>query len=207
MSEREDKKPRFDPYTGELLEENTEDRREENGNIAGNEEPTYEKFVWEPLREVENQQDYTNRNDMVEHLPVMHADNREKSSGTATACLILGILSLLSAVSCCFTIFSIPLAIASIICGALAEKPNNPRDKKRFIGLLMSIISIVVTVLMVIFLIIAMNTVDFYDLEDSIYNEFYDDDYHDHDMDIDDFFDGGQEINEYPSDYGQIQEL
>ncbi len=239
MSEREDKRPKFDPYTGEMIEENTEDgreekesiedrreekeniedRREEKENIErnrGDGEPTYEKFVWESVREEGQQGAYTNH-DTVERFPIVQGDKTEKSNGLATACLVLGILSLLATVSCCFTVFSIPLAIASIICGALAEKPRDSRDKKRFIGFLMSIISIVVTVFMVIFLVIAMNTIDFYDIEDEFYHEFYDDghdyyddeydDGYDYDDDIDDFFDRGQEIEEYPSDYGRMQEL
>lgn len=212
MSEREDKRTKFDPYTGEVIEENTEDRRGKNENIERNREdgePTYEKFVWEPLGEEGLGGAYTNHN-TVERFPIVQGDNRQKSNGLATACLVLGILSLLAAVSCCFTVFSIPLAISSMICGVLAEKPRDSRDKKRFIGFLMSIISIVVTVLMVIFLVIAMNTVDFYDIEDEFYHEFYDDEYddgYDYDDDIDDFFDRGQEIEVYPSDYGRMQEL
>lgn len=233
MSEREENKKKFDPYTGEMLEENVEnmeknvsDRGEdwkgeedkgeewrkdegrdeenreggkekegfqsgENENMAQDEEPTYEKFVWEPMREETQQGD---RNDTVQRLPVVQGNtSKGRSDGLETACLILGILSLLAAVSCCFTIFSIPLAIAAIVCGALAGKPEDSRNKKRFVGFLMSIISIVVTVLMVIFLIfVAISTEDqFYD---EFHHEFFDEDYDDNDIDMDDFFDGGQEV-------------
>lgn len=245
MNKEEDRKQRFDPYTGNPLEENVDERQEERIENE-NQEPTYQKLVWEPLQEKENgkreddsrvnhindnnpqnkdsdlnmqgrKNHYDNsRNDDSRYLDSqggvyqygygseyeqpqkMQRDYVEKSSGLSTACLILGILSVLAAVSCCFTIFSIPLAIASIVCGSLAEKPRNQKDKKRFIGILMSIISIVVTILMVIFLFIMASTIDFDDFED----DFYDDD-----IDIEEFFDRGQEIKEYPSDYSEILEI
>ncbi len=244
MNKEEDRKQKFDPYTGNPLEENMNERQEERRN-NDNQEPTYEKLVWEPLQETENgkgedysrvnhtndnnsrnkdsdlnmqiqKEYYDNRNENPDYfdshdggyqygydsrdrqLPNIQRDYMEESSGLATACLILGILSVLAAVSCCFTIFSIPLAIASIICGSLAEKPKYKKDKKRFIGLLMSIVSIVVTILMAIFLFFMISTVDFDDFEDDFYND---------DIDIEEFFDGGQEIQEYPSDYGDTLEL
>lgn len=244
MNKEEDRKQKFDPYTGNPLEENMDERQEERIENAS-QEPTYQKLVWEPLQEKENGKEedsstvshtnnsnlqnkdsdldmqsrkdyYDSRNDNPKYfdsqggayqygsssedrqLQDIQRDYVEKSSALSTACLILGILSVLAAVSCCFTIFSIPLAIASIVCGSLAEKPRNTRDKKRFIGFLMSIISIVVTILMVIFLFIMIANVDFDDFEDDFYND---------DIDIEEFFDRGQEIEEDFSDYSEMLEL
>lgn len=246
MNKEEDRKQKFDPYTGNPLEENMDERQEDRIE-NGSQEPTYQKLVWEPLQEKDNgkREDYSGVNHTNDNNPQNkdsdfemqseknHYDNRnddqryldsqggtyeygygsgyeqpkniqrdyaDKSSGLSTACLILGILSVLAAVSCCFTIFSIPLAIASIVCGSLAEKPRNARDKKRFIGFLMSVISIVVTILMAIFLFIMIANVDFDDFED----DFYDDDI---DIDIEEFFDRGQEIEEDFSDYSEMLEL
>lgn len=244
MNKEEDRKQKFDPYTGNPLEENVDEGQEDKIENES-QEPTYEKLVWEPLQERDNEKReddsglnhtndnnlqskdsdldmqskrnyYDNSNDDPRYLDGqggmyqygygsgyeqpqnIQRDYIEKSNGLSTACLILGILSVLAAVSCCFTIFSIPLAIASIVCGSLAEKPKDTRDKKRLIGFLMSIISIVVTILMVIFLFIMIANVDFDDLED----DFYDDEF-----DIEEFFDGEQEIQEDFSDYSEMLEL
>ncbi|MGN0466020.1 MAG: hypothetical protein ACI4F9_06685, partial [Lachnospiraceae bacterium] len=143
MSGEENKKQKFDPYTGNPITE------EVNENIDERQEETYQYGY----------------NSTEEHLPNIRENYAEKSNGLTTVCLVLGILSILSSISCCFTIFSIPLAIASIICGCLAGKPENTRDKKRFVGILMSIISIVLTVCMVIFLAIMVGTINFENFE------------------------------------------
>lgn len=223
MSEREDNKKRFDPYTGEIVGENEgniEDRREnwsqeenineenkeenkredhektkmrseENENMAQTKEPTYEK-VWEPFHE-ENKQRYQNENNTAQYYMAMPENtNKKGSDGFAMVCLVLGILSLLSAVSCCFTILSIPLAIAGIIFGILAGKPENPKDKKRFAGLLMSIISIIVTILMAIFLLfMALDSNRRNTFPNEFYERFFYDPYND---DIDEFPSGGQQV-------------
>lgn len=247
----EQKKQQFDPYTGNPIEERPDLAYGENFSIQSEEqpvgeyggdfpvqheenkkEPTYDKYVWEPVREemnrtdseiqpgagaqpnveseiqprqnadiplqnneneftyrqVEQRESNSNEEDAPLRMPPAQTQQqwqsnsqaqnqyenaygqngyanqsapqgnidaeadvqKEASNGLSMACLVLGIISILTSVTCCFTVFSIPLAIASIVCGVLAGKPKKEKDKRRFMGLLLSIISIVVTVLIVV---------------------------------------------------------
>ncbi len=195
MTENGTNKQQFDPYTGEpIIEPKSNPEFIESKNNKENETYEYHKYEGPNLNNTSySDSNYHNSNYNPSFSPVPVDTKQEKAENLATVSLILGVLSLISAISCVLTIFSIPLAIASIVCGLLSGKPRDSRNKKRFVGFLMSIISIVITVLLFIALLFVTSGIcilnEYY--EEDFYSDEYDDDY-DYDDDtpdsLEDFF-------------------
>lgn len=70
--------------------------------------------------------------------------NHTNSDSLGTACLVLGIIAIVMAVSCCLSWLCIVPAIAAIICGILAKDENGVRSGNTITGLVLSGISVVI---------------------------------------------------------------
>ena len=70
--------------------------------------------------------------------------NHTSPDGLGSACLVLGIIAIVMAISCCLSWASIVPAIASVICGILAKDENGIRSGNTITGLVLSGISVVV---------------------------------------------------------------
>ena len=86
--------------------------------------------------------------------------NHTSPDGLGTACLVLGIIAIVMAISCCLSWASIVPAIASIICGILAKDENGIRSGNTITGLVLSGISIVVFIISVSFFLFSFRNGD-----------------------------------------------
>ena len=103
---------------------------------------------------------------------------KEEKCGYSVAALVLGIISLIMVVSCCFTVFSFIPAIAGIVCAMIAKSRTIRFEDIALGGFICSIISLVLFLLLLIFGILFYQYANNGNMN-SMINQYYDDSYGD----------------------------
>lgn len=156
---------RYDPYTGyEIKDEEYEESRQMDAD-----------------RTYGNPQE--DREPADESVP----EQTSSANGIAIAAMILGIVSVVLMLTCCCSPIAIITGIAAIVCFAVSPKIDGKRETKATAGLICAIVSIVGTVLLIMFFVFnVFLSSDFQKSFQEGFNQEFNDTYEEYSEDYDD---------------------